>query len=115
MLELHGRAFDEEVTTLPVSGFYRYRKGGERHAYEGGLIHMLQHACSTDSYSTFKKYSDALHKQAPINLRDLLDFRSSHEPVSVAEVESITEIRQRLITPGTSTGTQSGRAHARTT
>src|SRR5690606_29012624 len=56
VLELHARAFDDEVVALPVGGFYRYRQGGDRHAYEGGLIHMLQQAVATDSYSTYKKY-----------------------------------------------------------
>ncbi|MEO3432403.1 glutamate synthase large subunit [Inquilinus sp. CAU 1745] len=111
VLELHGRAFSEEVTTLPVGGFYRYRRNGERHAYEAGLIHMLQHACDTDSYSTFKKYSEAVRKQAPINLRDLLEFRSTHEALSVDEVESITEIRRRFVTPGMSLGALSAEAH----
>ncbi len=111
ILEQHARAFDEEVTSLPVGGFYRYRKGGERHAYEAGLIHMLQHACATDSYSTFKKYSEAVRKQAPIALRDLLDFRPGREGISVDEVESITEIRKRFITPGMSLGALGPEAH----
>ena len=99
MTELHRKAFDDAVVTLPVGGFYRYRRNGERHAYEGGLIHMMQHAVATDSYSAFKKYSEAVRKQTPINLRDLLDFRSARESISADEVESITEIRRRFVTP----------------
>jgi len=109
--ELHRKAFDDAVVTLPVGGFYRYRRNGERHAYEGGLIHMMQHAVATDSYSAFKKYSEAVRKQTPINLRDLLDFRSARESISADEVESITEIRRRFVTPGMSLGALSPEAH----
>ena len=56
-LEVHKKAFNEEVITLPIGGFYRYRKGGDRHAFEATSIHMLQSAVGSDSYSIYKKYS----------------------------------------------------------
>ncbi|MEO1250467.1 MAG: glutamate synthase-related protein, partial [Pseudomonadota bacterium] len=73
--------------------------------------HMMQHAVATDSYSTYHKYSDAIHSQAPISLRDLLDFRSGQVPLAVDQVESITEIRKRFVTPGMSLGALSEEAH----
>ena len=33
-----------DVVTLPIGGIYRYRNGGETHAYDGKLIHLLQTA-----------------------------------------------------------------------
>ncbi|OYQ32340.1 glutamate synthase large subunit [Niveispirillum lacus] len=107
----HKIAYDEDVVALPVGGFYRFRKGGDRHAWEGGLIHLMQTAVSTDSFSTFKKYSEALHKRPPINLRDLLDFKPAEKTVPVDEVESITSLRKRFITPGMSLGALSPEAH----
>ncbi len=107
----HKMAYDDEVVALPVGGFYRFRKGGDRHAWEGGLIHLMQTAVSTDSYSTFKKYSEALNKRPPINLRDLLDFKPAAKNVPVDEVESITSLRKRFITPGMSLGALSPEAH----
>ncbi|MBP7336732.1 glutamate synthase large subunit [Niveispirillum sp.] len=111
VLGQHKIAYDEDVVALPVGGFYRFRKGGDRHAWEGGLIHLMQTAVSTDSYSTFKKYSEALHKRPPINLRDLLDFKPAEKTVPVDEVESITSLRKRFITPGMSLGALSPEAH----
>ncbi|MEQ8966458.1 MAG: glutamate synthase large subunit [Azospirillaceae bacterium] len=111
VLEAHRKAFDDAVVTLPVGGFYRYRRTGDRHAYEGGLVHMLQHAVATDSYSAYKKYAEAARKQGPITLRDLMDFRSAREPLSVDEIESITQIRKRFVTPGMSLGALSPEAH----
>src|SRR3546814_2746883 len=39
VLELHARAWSEDFIALPVGGFYRYRRGGESHAWEAALIH----------------------------------------------------------------------------
>ena len=46
--EQHARAFDEDVIALPIGGFYKARRGGERHNFEGALIHMLQEAVNTE-------------------------------------------------------------------
>ncbi len=110
-VDQHRKAFDEDVVTLPVGGFYRYRQGGERHAHDGRLIHILQHAVATGAYSQYKKFSDGLRQRDPIHLRDLLDFRHNRKPISIDEVESITEIRKRFVTPGMSLGALSPEAH----
>ncbi len=107
----HRRAFDADVLAMPVGGFYRWRRGGDSHAWEGGLIHMLQHAVSTDSYSAYKKYAEAVHKRAPIQIRDLLDFAPGRASVPLEEVESITAIRRRFVTPGMSLGALGPEAH----
>ncbi|WP_207461970.1 glutamate synthase large subunit [Azospirillum sp. SYSU D00513] len=111
VLEQHAIAYSEEVVTLPVGGFYRFRKTGDRHGWEGGIIHTLQQAVTNDSYTAFKKYSEQVNKRPPMQIRDLLEFRSANKPVSVDEVESITAIRKRFITPGMSMGALSPEAH----
>ena len=111
VLELHDKAFAEGVVTLPVGGFYRYRRSGEVHGFEGTLIHTLQTAVATDSYTIYKRYSDGVRRQQPINLRDLLDIKPAGAAVSIDEVESITEIRKRFLTPGMSLGALSPEAH----
>ena len=50
-------------------------------------------------------------RQGPINLRDLLDFTPKKKPISVEKVESITDIRRRLVSPGISLGALSPEAH----
>ncbi len=111
VLGLHARAFAEDAAILPIGGFYRYRRGAEAHAWEAGLIHTLQQAVQTDSYSTFKRYSEGVRKLPAVALRDLLDFKPGRKPVPLEDVESITEIRQRFITPGMSLGALSPEAH----
>ncbi len=110
-LAAHRRAYSTDFLALPVGGFYRFRRDGERHAFEGTSIHMLQEAVARNSYNTFKRYSDLVRKQPPINLRDLLDFTYVKPAISVDEVESITAIRKRLVAPGISLGALGPEAH----
>ena len=110
-LKLHDDAYGAEVVALPIGGIYRFRQGGEAHDWEAGIIHTLQTAVATDSYQVYKRYAQAIDNRAPFDLRDLLDFRSSAKPVPIDDVESITEIRKRFITPGMSLGALSPEAH----
>ena len=107
----HEKAFDEDVVSLPVGGFYRLRARSEPHALDGNLIHTLQAACDTGSFEIFRKYADAVNGRAPIQLRDLLDFKPAGRPRPVDEIQSINEIRKRFVTPGMSLGALSPEAH----
>nr|HRQ81656.1 glutamate synthase large subunit [Azospirillaceae bacterium] len=111
VLEQHALAFGDNVTALPVGGFYKIRRSGDRHAWEGPLIHTLQQAVANDSYSTFKKFSKAVHDRPAMQIRDLLEMRSTKDAVPIDEVESITAIRKRFVTPGMSLGALSAEAH----
>ena len=109
--ELHDYAFSGDAQTLPIGGIYRYRHGGEAHAYDGKLIHLLQSAVSKNSYDMFKMYSKSHRKFAPINIRDLLEFKSTNKSVDLNEVESITSIRKRFGSGSMSHGSLSKEAH----
>ncbi|MBO1073192.1 glutamate synthase large subunit [Roseomonas marmotae] len=112
VLAMHSKGWGADSTVLPVGGLYKLRRRGEAHAFDASLIHLLQHAVETDSYQTFKRYSDAVRRLPPVALRDLLDFRmEGRAPIAIEEVESITEIRKRLIAPGISLGALSPEAH----
>ncbi|MBN9787314.1 glutamate synthase large subunit [Pseudonocardia sp. TMWB2A] len=107
----HDAAFADGVVHLPIGGFYRQRAGGETHAYSAQLMHLLQTAVATDSYSTYLQFARGVQDMAPVYLRDLMEFSSDHVPVSIDEVEAITEIRKRFVTPGMSLGALSPEAH----
>ncbi|XCX38357.1 glutamate synthase large subunit [Kozakia baliensis] len=111
VLKAHETAWCGGVDALPIGGLYKLRRSGEVHAFNGQLIHMLQTAVSTDSFSLFRRYADTVRKQPPVALRDLLDFRQVREPIPVEDVESITQIRRRLVAPGISLGALSPEAH----
>lgn len=107
----HDAAFDTGVATLPIGGFYRQRHGGETHAYSAQLMHTLQTAVATDSYSTYLQFSRGVRDLPPVYLRDLLEFNFPAEGVGIDQVEAITEIRKRFVTPGMSLGALSPEAH----
>ncbi len=107
----HEAAFDSGVATLPIGGFYRQRNGGETHAYSAQLMHLLQTAVATDSYSSYLQFSRGVADLPPVYLRDLLQFNFPAEGVAIDQVEAITEIRKRFVTPGMSLGALSPEAH----
>ena len=109
--ERHDAAYDEMVTTLPIGGFYRQRAGGEAHAYSAQLMHLLQSAVGTDSYSTYLQFSRGVKDLSPVYLRDLMEFNWAREAIPIDSVEAITEIRKRFVTPGMSLGALSPEAH----
>jgi glutamate synthase (NADPH/NADH) large chain len=107
----HDAAYDSAVTALPIGGFYRQRHEGETHAYSAQLMHLLQTAVATDSYSTYLQFSRGVRDLPPVYLRDLLEFNFAKEPLSIDSIEAITEIRKRFVTPGMSLGALSPEAH----
>ena len=108
---LHDKAWAEQSIILPVGGFFRFRKSGVSHAFDADVIHGMQKACDTGSYDLWKEYSTKLRGAPPVNLRDLLDFTTGQKIAPLDEVESITKIRRRLVSPGISLGALSPEAH----
>ena len=112
VLEQHKLAWGGNVVPLDIGGMYRLRRAGETHAFDDNAIHLLQSAVASNSFQMYKRYAEMVRKQPPVALRDLLDFRNQgRTPISIDEVESITEIRKRLIAPGISLGALSPEAH----
>ncbi len=108
---VHAKAFSGMAEILPIGGIYKARRKGEAHAWGANVMHGMQAAVSQNSYALWKKYSDAMRAQQPIHLRDLLDFKPIGPAVPLEEVESITAIRKRFVTPGMSLGALSPEAH----
>ena len=109
--EVHARGWRGGADVLPIGGFYKARRSGEKHAWEAQTMHMLQKACEKASYDLWKQYSGAMRANPPIHIRDLLDIKPLGKPVPIEEVESITSIRKRFVTPGMSLGALSPEAH----
>ena len=108
---LHKKAFQKNVSILPIGGIYKYRKNGETHQYQGKLIHMLQSAVTNNSYKLYKQYAQGIYDLPIINLRDLLDFKKLDKSIDIKEVESIENIRKRFGSGSMSHGALSAEAH----
>ncbi|MGY9053110.1 MAG: glutamate synthase-related protein, partial [Rhodobacterales bacterium] len=111
VVDVHAKGWLRGTDILPIGGFYKSRRSGEKHAWEAQTMHMLQSACDRASYDIWKQYSAKMRSAPPIALRDLMDFKPVSKPISVDEVESITAIRKRFVTPGMSLGALSPEAH----
>ena len=109
-VEIHNAGWQADGI-LPIGGFYKSRKTGETHAWEAQTMHMMQAACNRASYDLWKQYSQRMQANPPIHLRDLLAIKPIGAPVPLEEVESITSIRKRFVTPGMSLGALSPEAH----
>ncbi|MFP7672211.1 glutamate synthase large subunit [Marivita sp. S0852] len=109
--EIHALGFRGGQDVLPIGGFYKARKSGETHAWGAQSMHLMQMACNKASYELWKTYSKAMQANPPIHLRDLLAIKPIGEPINIEEVESITSIRKRFVTPGMSLGALSPEAH----
>ncbi len=109
--EIHARGWENGTDIMPIGGFYKARASGETHAWEATSMHMLQMACNKASYEMWKQYSAKMKSNPPIHLRDLLEIKPISAPIPIEEVESITSIRKRFVTPGMSLGALSPEAH----
>ena len=109
--EVHAKGWRSGTDVLPIGGFYKARRSGETHAWEATSMHMMQTAVTRASYEMWKQYSAKMRSNPPIHLRDLLDIKPLGAPVDIDDVESITSIRKRFVTPGMSLGALSPEAH----
>lgn len=101
---------EEQKIKLPHAGVYAFRKDGERHAWNPETISTLQVATRLGSYKKFKEFTRLVdEKEAPIFLRDFLDFRRA--PINIDKVEPASEIMRRFVTGAMSYGSISREAH----
>jgi glutamate synthase (NADPH/NADH) large chain len=98
--------------TLESGDEFQYRQNGEDHQYNPSTIHTLQHACRTNNYEVFKKYTKMLTDETNNlqSLRGLLSFKK-RDAIPLEEVESIDEICKRFKTGAMSYGSISKEAH----
>jgi glutamate synthase (NADPH) large chain len=108
----HDAAYRKRQSPLGSMGEYRYRKEGERHAWNPETIHLLQWATRTGDYTRYKEFSRVVNEQnrAPHFIRGLFDF-NPRTPIPLEEVEDEKGILKRLTTGAMSFGSISREAH----
>ena len=111
-IRLHDAAFSKntQVDFLPNLGQFHYRKDGIKHAWNPETIATLQLATRTGNYEKFKQYSKLVdEKDAPIFIRDFLDFKRN--PIPVDQVEPVENIVKHFVVGAMSFGALSIEAH----
>ncbi|UYQ61564.1 glutamate synthase large subunit [Streptomyces peucetius] len=98
---------------LEIGGEYQWRREGEPHLFDPETVFRLQHATRNKRYDIFKKYTDRVNEQSErlMTLRGLFGFKSDREPISIDEVEPVSEIVKRFSTGAMSYGSISKEAH----
>lgn len=104
------RQKDDDVKFLKNDGQFHWRKDGILHAWNPETIATLQLACRRGDYKKFKEFSRLVdEKQQPIFIRDLLDVKRN--PISIDEVEPVSEIVKHFVAGAMSFGALSKEAH----
>ena len=100
--------------TLETGGEYKWRREGPPHLFDPETVFRLQHATREKRYDIFKQYTARVDDQARrlMTLRGLLEFDTGvREPISIDEVEPVSEIVKRFSTGAMSYGSISQEAH----
>ncbi|MER7174531.1 glutamate synthase large subunit [Streptomyces mesophilus] len=98
---------------LEIGGEYQWRREGEPHLFDPDTVFRLQHASRNRRYDIFKQYTSRVDEQSQrlMTLRGLFGFKSGREPISIDEVEPVSEIVRRFSTGAMSYGSISKEAH----
>ncbi|MFP4282935.1 MAG: glutamate synthase central domain-containing protein, partial [Opitutales bacterium] len=116
VLRRHAEAFPlEGAAALWSEGYYKDNKKdpGEYHAWSTKFVSgMNTFIRKQGSFESFKDMRDAADVHVPTSPRDLMRLRYSlRQPVPLAEVESIEDIRRRFTTAAMSLGALSPEMH----
>src|SRR5690606_30305647 len=116
-LSKHWRAFGRarvEQKLLPEGGIYQWKRRGERHLWSPETVHLLQKACRTADFESYKQYAAIINnqKERMYTLRGLLDFAKHRTSVPLEEVEPAENIMKRFATGAMSMGSISTEAHS---
>jgi glutamate synthase (NADPH/NADH) large chain len=106
---------EDKLPTLPNPGEFHWRSTGERHAWDPQAIFSLQVAARRGDANAYKLFADHINAEARANgaLRGLLELKPgvAGKPVSIDEVEPVSEIVKRFCTGAMSFGSLSAEAH----
>lgn len=99
---------------IELGGEYQWRREGEYHLFNPDTVYRLQHSTRAGRYDLFKQYTKDVDDQSQrlATLRGLFELRASdRSPISIDEVEPVSEIVKRFSTGAMSYGSISAEAH----
>ena len=99
---------------LQIGGEYQWRREGEPHLFDPETVFTLQHATRSKRFDVFKRYTTRVDDQSKrlMTLRGLLTLKQGvRTPISIDDVEPVSEILKRFATGAMSYGSISQEAH----
>ncbi|HJL69969.1 MAG TPA: glutamate synthase-related protein, partial [Anaerolineales bacterium] len=116
----HVLAYGEQ-SALPSPGYYKFKRGGELHAFAPETVKTLHRAVRTpgalngnfaDGYARFRQFVDSVRLRPPINVRDLLTAQPlARAPLALEQIQSREEIVRTFSVAAMSHGSLSSEAH----
>jgi glutamate synthase (ferredoxin) len=100
-----------ELPALEDPGAFRFRKGGDYHAFHPNVLRTLHRLSLNGTDEDYLAYAWEVTHRPPTALRDLLEFRPKGTPVEVEEVEPAGAIVRRFVVSSMSHGSLSREAH----
>ena len=108
----HTEAFEDSAARLPDHGMIKFKKAGEAHAFQPGIVTALQEASQNNDYDAYQRYLTMVKEEPLTTLRDLLELRPAGDPVPIEQVEPMEEIVKRFVVTAMSLGSLSPEAHS---
>lgn len=101
----------DAVPALENPGFYRFRRGGEAHAWAPASAGALRLAARKNDPAKYAEFAKSVNEKAEkIFLRDFLDFRRGNA-IPLERVEPAEAIMRRFVSGAMSFGSISKEAH----
>ncbi|MDR7555518.1 MAG: glutamate synthase large subunit [Armatimonadota bacterium] len=123
VLRRHARAFADAATALEESGFVRFVRDGEYHAFNPYVVKAVRQAAQVPGRTgrsaaergvavgdAFARLEALVDDRPPTEVRDLLEFVPG-TPVPLEEVEPAAQIVRRFVISAMSHGALSREAH----
>ena len=104
-------AFDGKRNSLYKGGFYKYKKGEEFHDFSRPTISAMQKASESGKAEDYAEVKKLVNERDKKFIRDFYDLKSDRKPISIDEVEPLSEIFKRFSTAAMSMGSISQEAH----
>ena len=104
-------AFEGKKNVLYKGGFYKYRRGEEFHDFSRPTIAAIQKAALSAKAEDYEEVKKLVNERDKKFIRDFYQLKSDRAPISIDEVEPLSEIFKRFSTAAMSMGSISQEAH----
>ena len=109
---VHQNAYAAAANRLPDFGLVKFKKDGEAHAFQPGIVTALQASVDESDAETWQRYLAKVQEEPLSTLRDLLELRPLGDPVPIESVEPLQDIVPRFVATAMSLGALSPEAHS---